>query len=111
MFFGDFPFPEFFRVRFRHWIRIRYYSSGMYHESSLLKNLESPLFVEEWLPSLKLRYVPQWKWPLMENKTLVHNKQGTASITFYDYNCTDNMTINKDIGCIEISLSDCLNHA
>jgi hypothetical protein len=34
-------------------------------------------------------------------KTLVHNKQGTASITFYDYNCIDNMTINKDIGCIE----------
>ena len=26
-------------------------------------------------------------------------------MTFYDYNCTDNMTINKDIGCIEISLS------
>ena len=32
------------------------------------------IFVEEWLASLKLRYVPQWMWPLMENKTLVHNK-------------------------------------
>ena len=39
-------------------------------ESSLLKNLESRLFrifVEAWLLSVKLRYVPQWKWNFSEN--------------------------------------------
>jgi hypothetical protein len=33
-------------------------------------------------------------------KTLVHNKLRKPG------NCTDNMTINKDIGCIEICLPE-----